>query len=530
MGVSRRLFLHRLGAVGGLGAAYSAMTALGLNAAVAAIPPTLSPQLGQGRKVVILGAGIAGLVCAYELERAGFDVTVLEGRDRLGGRNWTLRGGDKVEMVGEADQTVAFEKDVYLNAGPARIPSHHEGLLGYCRRLGVPLEVEINVSRSALIWGEGAHGGKPIQMRQGINDTRGHVSELLAKAINKGALDGELTLEDKEKLLPFLRAYGDLSEDMSFQGTERSGFAQAPGAADQFSQRRPPVPLRDLLANPQIRATVFEDNINMQATMFQPTGGMDQIVAGFERAIKCPVIRNAKVTAIARAGEGVQVAYDQGGARRTVLADHAIITIPLAILTGIENDFSPAVKTAVGSVPNAFSNKIGFESPRFWEKSQIYGGISWVGGDTSLIWYPSNGLHTERGMLLACYGSGPRAEGFAALPLEAQIAAARAAVGRVHPGHEGELTKPVVVNWSKIPFSHGPWPNWQGDSAQEGHMDMPAYRLLNQPDGPFHFTGAHLSQMPGWQEGAVLSAHRTIKALAAQVQATALAQPRVAAS
>ena len=133
-------------------------------------------------------------------------------------------------------------------------------------------------------------------------------------------------------------------------------------------------------------------------------------------------------------------------------------------------------------------------------------------------------------MLLACYGSGPRAEGFAALPLEAQIAAARAAVGRVHPGHEGELTKPVVVNWSKIPFSHGPWPNWQGDSAQEGHMDMPAYRLLNQPDGPFHFTGAHLSQMPGWQEGAVLSAHRTIKALAAQVQAAALAQPRAAAS
>jgi len=525
MSVSRRLFLHRLGAVGGLGAAYGAMTALGLNAAEAATAaPALSPDLGQGRRVVILGAGIAGLVSAYELERAGFSVTILEARDRLGGRNWTLRGGDKVEMVGEADQTVTFEKDVYMNAGPARIPSHHEGLLAYCRKLGVPLEVEINVSRSAYLWGEGAHGGKPIQLRQGVNDTRGHVSELLAKAINKGALDAELTLADKEKLLPFLRAYGDLSEDMSFQGTERSGFAQAPGAADQFSQRRPPVPLRDLLANPQLRATLFEDNINMQATMFQPVGGMDQIVAGFERAITSPILRTAQVSRIARTSDGVQVAYRQaGGAEQVLAADFAIITIPLAILAGIPSDFSAPVKAAVASVPNAYSNKIGFEAPRFWEAAQIFGGISWVGGDTSLIWYPSNGLHTERGMLLACYGSGPGAKAFADLPMETQIAAARAAVGRVHPGHEGDLAKPVVVNWSKIPHNLGPWPDWEGHGGQEGHMDMPAYRLLNQPDGPFHFTGAHLSQMPGWQEGAVLSAHRTIKALAAQTKSAALA-------
>ena len=55
-------------------------------------------------------------------------------------------------------------------------------------------------------------------------------------------------------------------------------------------------------------------------------------------------------------------------------------------------------------------------------------------------------------------------------------------------------------------------------------MDSPTYRLLNQPHGPVHFAGAHLSQTPGWQEGAVLSAHRTIAALASQVRAGRLAQ------
>lgn len=56
-------------------------------------------------------------------------------------------------------------------------------------------------------------------------------------------------------------------------------------------------------------------------------------------------------------------------------------------------------------------------------------------------------------------------------------------------------------------------------------MDSPAYRLLNQPQGRVHFAGAHLSQMPGWQEGAVFSAHRTIAALAKQIQSASLVEP-----
>src|SRR4051794_5373510 len=124
MPVSRRSFLHQVGAAGGYGAAYSAMVALGLMAtpAAAGVPPQLPADLGRGKSVVILGGGISGLVSAYELERAGFTVTLLEARERLGGRNWTLRGGSKVEMNGEPDQTVRFSDGVYMNAGPARIP------------------------------------------------------------------------------------------------------------------------------------------------------------------------------------------------------------------------------------------------------------------------------------------------------------------------------------------------------------------------------------------------------------------------
>ena len=531
MPVSRRSFLHRVAAVGGYGATYSAMVAMGLMArpAAAAGLPQLPPTLGRGKSVVILGGGIAGLVNAYELERAGFTVTLLEARNRLGGRNWTLRSGSKVEMVGEADQTAQFSDGLYMNAGPARIPSHHQGVLGYCRKLGVALEVEVNNSRTAMLWDKASNGGKPIQMRQAINDTRGYVSELLAKAINKGALDQELSADDRQRLLPFLKTYGDLTADMTFKGSERSGFSQIPGTADQLAVARPPVAFHDLLGNAQLGQMLYDESVWQQATMFQPVGGMDRIPTGFERAITSLVIRNAEVTQIREDEAGVTVTWRDrtSGKTSVITADYSIVTLPLVILAKIDTSFAPAVKQAIAAVSYDPSNKVGFEAPRFWERQQIYGGLSFVGGETNLVWYPSAGLHSERGMLLGAFISGPRGKDFAARPIAEQIAMARGAVETLHPGHSTVLEKPAVINWSKIPFNLGSWPNYSGRGViEEGHIDHPSHRLLNEPPkGRTYFSGAHLSQMPGWQEGAVASAHRTIGLIADRVGQSETAEP-----
>ncbi|HEV2865198.1 MAG TPA: FAD-dependent oxidoreductase, partial [Allosphingosinicella sp.] len=137
MGLTRRGFLERLGAAGGYSAVYLGMEAMGLlNAPPASAEAfALPPASGRGRKVVILGAGIAGLVSAYELRRAGWDVTVLEARDRIGGRVWTVRGGDRVVQNGRPDQICEFSEGQYLNAGAARIPTAHHNILGYARTL-----------------------------------------------------------------------------------------------------------------------------------------------------------------------------------------------------------------------------------------------------------------------------------------------------------------------------------------------------------------------------------------------------------
>jgi len=187
MAATRRDFLMRVVEAGGYPAALVTLETLGLMPvmASAASQPDLPPDIGKGVKVVVLGAGIAGLVAGYELGQAGFQCTVLEARERPGGRVWTVRGGDRIDSPGEPRQTARYASTNYFNAGAARIPSIHKTILGYCQALGVPLEVEINTSRSTLLVNDRAFGAKPIEQRQAINDARGAVSELLAKCLNR---------------------------------------------------------------------------------------------------------------------------------------------------------------------------------------------------------------------------------------------------------------------------------------------------------------------------------------------------------
>src|ERR1700686_4748708 len=137
---SRRDLLRTIGVTAGSTAMYQAMSSLGFAADSPYRGPIDMQGAPKGASVLILGAGIAGMSAALELRDAGYQVQVLEYNARSGGRNWSLRGGDRYTELGGLTQQCGFDKDLYINPGPWRIPYHHRGILSYCNRLGVPLQ------------------------------------------------------------------------------------------------------------------------------------------------------------------------------------------------------------------------------------------------------------------------------------------------------------------------------------------------------------------------------------------------------
>src|SRR5262245_31394756 len=518
MPLTRREFLVRVAHAGGYSATFAAMQSLGLlpPTAVAASTVNLPRDAGKGVKVVILGGGIAGLVSAYELSKAGFECMLLEARERPGGRNWTVRNGTTVEFIDGTKQTAKYvDSKSYFNAGPARLPSVHKTILGYCKELGVALEVFVNANRNSLMVSDKAFGGKPVEQRQVINDTRGHVAELLAKSVKQGALDEGLTKDDHERILAFLRTFGDLKQDLSYQGSERAGVAQLPGAADVTEKLRPPLELHSLFDANFWSGTVFEESLDQQMPMFQPVGGMDHIPYAFARKLGRIVQYRSVVKEIRKTTHGVKIIYSQNGMEKAIVADYCIAALPLTTLKMIENDFSPQVRKAIENTRYSDSYKIAWESKRFWETEyNIYGGISWLfDGPINMVWYPRAYFRNDFGVLLSGYGM-QSIPAFNELPdVEAKLAASRAAVERLHPGHSKDLHSPMYVVWEKIPFSQGAW-----ISGASGEYHKGPYNAFLEPDDRIYFAGDFCSHLLTWQEGAALSAHRTVNMISERVR------------
>ncbi|HEX6072511.1 MAG TPA: FAD-dependent oxidoreductase [Sphingomicrobium sp.] len=517
MALTRRALLERIGAVGGAGAAYLAMETLGL-----AIPTPagaedfrLPRSSGDGRSVVILGAGIAGLVSAYELSRAGYRVTVLEARDRIGGRAWTIRGNDSIQLIDRPRQRAQLSDGLYFNAGPARIPSSHAAILGYARRFGVPLETFVN-SDMATGWD---FGGRVHRGRQMVNDMHGRMAELLAKAIDQRALDQAMPKDELVAFRSFLETYGGLDSQGRLPALPSSGFSEPRGGYDKPGKPLDPLTMREMLPATRGESYIFEAIIDMQPTMLQPVGGMDRIAHAIYDQIKRSVRLNEPVTAIRREGAGVRIEHRSGATR----ADYCVCTLPANLLSRIPSDFSPAKKAALRDVSYLKSAKVAFEAPRFWEGDGIYGGLAWTDRLNENVIYPSDTFHADRGVIVGAYCAGwtrrDTPEAFVGLPIEEQIRISRDSIEALHPGKSRWLESPMAVDWGRVPWSEGAGaigPDFD-ESAPGAHRGA-RYQELLRPEGPIVFAGEHLSYVGLWQEGAALSAHEALKLVAAMAK------------
>ena len=402
--VSRRAFLTALGAAAGGGAVLGAIDVLGLGdggqtaAAARYDEPSPSDFALQGRandqRVAVLGAGIAGLCCAYELDKAGYDVTVVEAADRIGGRNWTVRRGDvQIDRRGER-QRCEFATGNWLNAGPARIAQHHT-TLHYCRELGVAVEVFVNANVDAYV----ERDGVVLRRRSAIADLDGYTSELLAKCADDAALDGDLTDDERRALIAHLRAVGAL-------GRSDRGYDEPAGVTTTGTIGEPDH-LSTLLGLGLGDRLAFEKGWHQAMPMFHPVGGMDRIVDAFATALGVDRLRlGSPVAEVGATSDGITATLASGD---TIEADWGVVALPPAIAAALPNPWDPATTRRLEIPAGVVTGKIGLEyDRRFWEThDHILGGTTTTHPDVRVIWYPSTDYLAEGGVIVGAYPFGP---------------------------------------------------------------------------------------------------------------------------
>src|SRR5262245_16618891 len=429
----------------------SAMRSWDLMAAQAGPRPVRSGR-PNGTKVIILGAGVSGMTVGYELGKLGYSVSMLEARDRVGGVNWTLRRGATHTEIGPGGETQVcnFDEGLYHNGGPWRLPHWHTGVLGYCKELGVPVEVFINENESSYFYYEGDKigplAGRRVRLREVKADMVGYTCELMAKAINQDQLDHPLTAEDKERFVTFLVSEGYLdTKDRAY----KKNTARGQGDPHDF---------RALLQSGfagRIRSVTEGTGM---APMFQPVGGMDQFPKGFQRKLGNRITFGAEIVSIRQSPDGVKVAYKhvKSGAMTQVTADYCVSCLPLTILQRLDVDLQPDTMAAVKATAYSPSAKIGLQMKRrFWEEDdKIFGGHLYSNLPIGDFAYPSWGYWGNKGVVLGFYGSG-QIEDLVKKPIKDRIEHVLTHASKAHPQIRTEFETAYCTFWERTPYSLG---------------------------------------------------------------------------
>jgi monoamine oxidase len=269
----------------------------------------------------------------------------------------------------------------------------------------------------------------------------------------------------------------------------------------------------------------FGEDQDQAAMMMEPVGGMDKIVQGFTAKVGQLVRTHSRVESVMVHDKGVDVVYRGPEGRQKVTADFCLNCIPFQLMAGIPNNFPADYSAAFTVVPRGRLFKIGFQMrERFWEKQQIYGGVSWTTQDITQIWYPAHGIHRKKGVVLGAYVfGGPGADRFERLSPAERLDAAIRQGQKIHPDYREHVETGVSIPWHRMNNLLGCAAEWEPE-ARAQH-----FARIQAPFGRHYMIGDQVSYHSGWQQGAMHSALHAVKDIDSRVRAELAAKKGVAA-
>jgi monoamine oxidase len=449
----------------------------------------LTPKVPVPKKVIVIGAGMAGLVAAYELQRAGHEPVILEGQERVGGRVQTLRE--------------PFVDGLHTELGAMRIPKAHKLTLAYIDKFGLrtlPFTMG-NLSAYYHIGG----------LRRRIADYMAN-PDLLGFEVaehERGRTASQLWDEALRPLNELLRTKGETAWDeiaASHDQYSTREFLELNRWSEGMIEMFGLLSDQEALMNASFMELFREEAGNYYTDMVQIDGGMDHLPRAFLPDLRRRLRLGAKVIALDQSPDGVTVHYQTPGGRFKETGDYAIITTPFPVLRHIEvlKPFSRPKQRAIRQLHYDASAKIVMQfRRRFWEEDEgIYGGGTVTDLPIRIMFYPDHGRETGRGVVLASYTWAEDAQRWGSLSPEDRILEALEDVAQIHPQAAAEFEVGASKMWHDDEFAGGAFALF--DPGQQTTL----YSAIIAPEDRYHFAGEHASLSHAWIQGAIESGLR----------------------
>ncbi|HJZ97650.1 MAG TPA: NAD(P)/FAD-dependent oxidoreductase [Candidatus Solibacter sp.] len=438
---------------------------------------------GPAQRVIVIGAGLAGLCTAYELGVQGHEVTLLEAQSRPGGRVRTLREG--------------LAPGLYCEAGPETIPGAHEITLHYVRTFGLEL------------------GNVRISNMRTVSHLKGRI---MTPATEKD-LPFDLTAEERTLgYTGLVKKYLEAaSEEAVAAGYDRDPIPallpfdkQTPG--QWLQSRGASRAAAELLssgfgADFGSMASFLHHGLNRRgpgsAGSFKIVGGNEQLPQEFARRV--PIRYGTPVLAVTQSATGVRITIRSGGAPQTLMADRAVCTLPCTVLGKIFDDtrLSAAKRRAIGEQFYSRTVKVFLQSrTRFWLKNGYSGFVTTDLPIERLT--PDPGESVDDRGALAAYAMAGYSTDLEQMSEEQRIATALAQTSQIFPEMAAQYEGGISKCWGLDPWQRGSF-------ALHTPGQIGFITVLAEREGRIHFAGEHTSAWTGWMQGALESARRVVK-------------------
>jgi monoamine oxidase len=461
-------------------------------ASIAALPLQRSAQLkSPPKKIVIVGAGLAGLSAAYELTRLGHDVTVLEARNRPGGRVLTLRD--------------PFPDGLYAEAGATRVPDHHHLTLKYAELFGLTLDPFEPTDVPSIYYVRGQRIRRepgqevdwpyrltPEERALGLNGMRQkYIRSLLGEL-------GDVT-DPNWPSSEILRKYDRMTRFDLWRSRGASEEAVAllsmGGIDDRVEPRAALLMLRNQALNQNL------------TRYYKIRGGTDLLPKGFANRLAEKIYYGAPVIRIEHSREGIQAVFFASGSHHRLVADYLISTVPFSVLKNIEVSppFSAGKRRAIEQLPYLSASKILLQTrTRFWTRQGL-SGFATTDLPISQVWDVTYGQPGSRGILQA-FPISVHSRRVSGMSEPDRLDFALEQVERIYPGMRENFEGGVTKCWDEDEWARGASAYYR---PGEFSSLLPH---VARPEGRIHFAGEHTSVwIDGWMQGALDSGERVAR-------------------